>query len=319
MKTGFRMNRLALLLCLVLLFTSVFALSSFADKAKEEKLTLVETREVDAPKLSYHTIRYYGGFVTRWFGSFTEYVYDQPLVDGAEDSNVILRAESPSPMYEASLILGCLLAYLLGSFNFAAFISKRKFKDDVRNHGSGNAGMTNMLRTYGKKAALFTLLGDVGKAVIAVFIGLLLVGDQGGYFAGLLCIFGHAFPIFYRFKGGKGVACTAAVVLVLEPVVFLFLFIVFAGVFLLTKYVSLASIMAMLFYPVILSRFYSVGHADMLGADSALPLHVSLTAILIAVFVIFLHRANIKRLYNRQENKTVLFKKKKKQEIEEKI
>ena len=151
MKTGFRMNRLALLLCLVVLFTSVFALSSFADKAKEEKLTLVETREVDAPKLSYHTIRYYGGFVTRWFGSFTEYVYDQPLVDGAEDSNVILRAESPSPIYEASLILGCLLAYLLGSFNFAAFISKRKFKDDVRNHGSGNAGMTNMLRTYGKR------------------------------------------------------------------------------------------------------------------------------------------------------------------------
>ena len=320
MKNGFRLHRVALLLCLVVLLGSIFQLATFAEKAKEENApVLLETRDVEAPKFSYHSVRYYGGLVTRWFGAFTEYVYDQPLVDGASDSNVVLRAESPSPMYEASLVLACLVAYLLGSFNFAAFISNRKYKDDVRNHGSGNAGMTNMLRTYGKKAALWTLLGDLGKAMIAVFIGLMLVGDQGGYFAGIFCILGHAFPIFYRFKGGKGVACTAAVVLVLEPIVFLFLLLIFAGVFLLTKYVSLASIMAMMFYPVILSRFYSVSHADMLGAGSALPLHVSITSILIACFVIFLHRANIKRLYHRQENKTELFKKKKKQENTEKI
>lgn len=315
-----RMNRfriLSVFLCILMITVSAFSFVSYAENEKEELNYTVQ--ESGAPEFSYHSLRYYGGLVTRMFGSFEKWVFEEPVYEGVEESNVLLRAHSPSGIYEATLFLVCLIAYLLGSFNFATFISARKFKDDVRNHGSGNAGMTNMLRTYGKKAALLTLLGDFGKAALAVLIGILTVGDMGGYFAGLACIFGHAFPIFYRFKGGKGVACTAAVVLMLEPIVFLFLLGIFVVVFLLTKYISLSSIMAMLFYPVILSRFYSVGHRDMLGAEQALPLHVAMISIMIACFVIFLHRSNIKRLYNRQERKTELFKKKKKEENIEKI
>ena len=309
---------LAVFLCMLMVMTCVCSVVSFAETEKEELDYTVE--KTDAPALSYHSLRYYGGFVTRMFGSFEKRVYDKPIYEDIEESNVLLLACSPSAgIYEATLFLVCLIAYLLGSFNFATFISARKFKDDVRNHGSGNAGMTNMLRTYGKKAALLTLLGDFGKAALAVLLGILMVGDMGGYFAGLACIFGHAFPIFYRFKGGKGVACTAAVVLMLEPIVFLFLLGIFVFVFLLTKYISLSSIMAMLFYPVILSRFYSVGHRDMLGAEQALPLHVAMISIMIACFVIFLHRSNIKRLYNREERKTELFKKKKKEQKTENI
>ncbi len=318
MKNLTRFGSVALVLCILLTLVSALGLVSVAEgqDKKDSEINLIEKKEVDAPKLSYHTIRYYGGFVTRMFGTFESYTYDKPLYEDKEGTNTILKADSPSPLYEATLILCCLVAYILGSINFATIISGRKYKDDVRKHGSGNAGMTNMLRTYGKKAALWTLLGDVGKAVIAVLIGILLVGDQGGYFAGIFCIFGHAFPVFYGFKGGKGVACTAGVVLMLEPLVFLFLLIVFVGVFLMTKYISLASIMAMMFYPVLLSRFYAVGHQDLLGASQALPIHVSIISILIACFVIFLHRGNIKRLYHREERKTILFKKKNKENPE---
>ena len=320
MKNMTRFGSVALVLCILLALVSMFGLGSFAQETsnKDREITLIEKKEVAAPELSYHSLRYYGGFVTRVFGIFESYTYDKPLYEDKEGTNVILKADSPSPLYEVTIVLCCLVAYILGSINFATIISGKKYKDDVRKHGSGNAGMTNMLRTYGKKAALWTLLGDIGKAVVAVLVGILLVGDPGGYFAGIFCIFGHAFPIFYGFKGGKGVACTAGVVLMLEPLVFLFMFIVFAGVFLMTKYISLASIMAMMFYPVLLSRFYAVGHQDMLGASQALPIHVSIISILMACFVIFLHRGNIKRLYHREERKTELFKKKKK-ENQEKI
>ena len=316
MKLFHRISALLLILCLCMAI--VPGIASVAAAQNDEEIKLIEKKEVDPPALSYHTLRYYGGLVTRMFGVFESYTYDKPLYEGKEGTNVLLKADSPTPLFETTLILCCLVAYVLGSVNFATVISARKYKDDVRNHGSGNAGMTNMLRTYGKKAALWTLLGDLGKAVISVLIGILLVGDMGGYFAGIFCIFGHAYPIFYGFKGGKGVACTAGVLLVLEPLVFLFTFLIFVGVFLLTKYISLASIMAMMFFPVLLARFYAVGHQDMLGASQALPIHVSVISILIACFVIFLHRGNIKRLYNREERKTVLFKKKNK-ENQEKI
>ena len=308
----------AVLALLMAVLTGVLCHAESAE-SENEQINPPKIEEVKAPELSYHSLRYHGGLVTRMFGKFYTYTYDQPIYADIESSNVVLRPVQPTPFYEATLVLCCLVAYLLGSVNFATIISGRKYKDDVRNHGSGNAGMTNMLRTYGKKAALWTLLGDVGKAIIAVLIGLVLVGDQGGYFAGMFCIFGHAFPLYYGFKGGKGVACTAAVVLMLEPIVFLILLAIFIFVFLLTKYVSLSAIMAMLFYPVLLSRFYQVGHMDLLGVERGLPLHVAIISVLISCFVIFLHRGNIKRLYNREERKTELFKKKKKEQNEEKI
>ena len=316
-----KMRFVAFALCIMMAFAALSGVMCHAAEADTSSTAKAEYEIVEsgAPALSYHNLRYYGGLVTRWFGSFTKAVPVEPLDEDGNEKPILIAYAEDETMYTASLLMVCLVAYLLGSINFATFISGRKYKDDVRNHGSGNAGMTNMLRTYGKKAAAMTLLGDMFKAIVAVLIGVLLVGDQGGYFAGIFCIFGHAYPLYYRFKGGKGVACTAAVVLMLEPLIFLIIFAIFVFVFLLTKYVSLASIMAMLFYPVALSRFYPVTHQDLAIAGNALPVYAAVISILTACFVIFLHRSNIKRLYNKEERKTVLFKKKKKEQKTENI
>ena len=95
--------------------------------------------------------------------------------------------------------------YLLGSLSSAVIVSRALFSDDVRSHGSGNAGMTNMFRTYGKKAGVLTLCGDVLKTVVATLLGYLWLGYIGAYLSGLFCMLGHMFPVFYKFRGGKGV------------------------------------------------------------------------------------------------------------------
>lgn len=100
-------------------------------------------------------------------------------------------------------------AYLLGSLNFAIIVSKKLYGKDIRKYGSHNAGMTNMFRTFGKKAGFLTLAGDADKALVSVLLGRLLLGEDGAYLAGLFCILGHIAPAYYRFKGGKGVVVTA--------------------------------------------------------------------------------------------------------------
>lgn len=221
------------------------------------------------------------------------------------------------PILFAVLAIICIaVPYLLGSLNFAIIISKLRYGQDIRNYGSGNAGMTNMLRTYGKGAAAVTLLCDMLKAVVSVTLGSALLGLAfGGYMAGFFCMLGHMFPIFYKFKGGKGVASTAAMILVLNPPVFLILFIVFAIIVLGTKYVSLASIMSVLLFPVFLHRVDTITtewyqmNGTMWGPDV-------LFAVLIAVTVVFMHRSNIKRLLDGTESKISLGKKKDKEDGE---
>ena len=203
----------------------------------------------------------------------------------------------------ALLILAFLVpiaaGYFLGSLNFSLIISKKKFGEDVRDHGSGNAGTTNMLRTYGKTAAVMTLLGDFMKAVVSVLIGTACFGMMTAHLAGLACIVGHAFPIYYHFKGGKGVACAAGMILAISPVTFLILLLFFAIIVGWTKYVSLGSIMCMLLYPVILDSVESYKGPW------------TLVAIACTALVIWLHRENIKRLREGKENKISLGKKKK--------
>ncbi|MCL2517331.1 MAG: glycerol-3-phosphate 1-O-acyltransferase PlsY [Oscillospiraceae bacterium] len=189
-------------------------------------------------------------------------------------------------------VIGAVIAYLLGSVNFGIIISKTKFKDDIRKHGSGNAGMTNMMRTYGKVAAGMTLFGDCMKAIIAVIIGTMLNGDMGGYVAGLFCIVGHVYPVYFKFKGGKGVATAAAMLLLLNPIVFAILLIIFVIIVGFTKYLSLGSVMCMIVYPLILNRF--------MGEPNYI---ITIISLLISVFIIFLHRENIKRLLAGTENK----------------
>ncbi len=194
------------------------------------------------------------------------------------------------------LILCGVSGYLSGSFNFALIISRWIKKDDIRKYGSGNAGMTNMLRTYGKGAALGTLLGDAGKAALAALLGILICGDIGKYVAGLFCIIGHVFPLYFKFKGGKGVVTSYVMMLFLNPLVFLIVFIFFVAVVAITKYLSLGSIMAMLVYPLLLYRM-TPGGLDIIRLSVAL---------FISLFVIFLHRTNIGRLLNRTESKFTL-------------
>lgn len=187
-------------------------------------------------------------------------------------------------------LLCMVIPYLIGSINPAIIISKEFRHDDVRKHGSGNAGTTNMLRTYGKRLALYTFLADLFKAALATVFGILLLGAFGGALAGFFVVFGHMFPVYYRFQGGKGVACMAMVMLVVDPISFLFELGIFLIIVIGTRFVSLASVMCALLYPIILNAF--------LG-----PCPYVVMAIAAAVFITFMHRENLKRLWNNKESK----------------
>lgn len=208
-----------------------------------------------------------------------------------------------------------IVGYLSGSLNFAVIISKLYYRDDIRNRGSKNAGMTNMLRAYGKLPAALTALGDIAKTAAAVLAGALILGRHntvffvrtgdeaaayagyaGMYVGGLAAIVGHAFPLYYGFKGGKGVLAAFVTVLFTEPLVALICLMFFVTVVAVTKYVSLGSIMSVIVYPLILYRMAGPGLFNLI-------------AIFIMLFIVFLHRANILRLVNGKENK-ISFKRK---------
>ena len=208
-----------------------------------------------------------------------------------------------------------IIGYLLGSLNFGVIISKAFYRDDVRKYGSGGAGATNMLRTYGRLPAAMTFLGDGLKTVIAVFIGALFLGMHttafeyesvvywgfaGTYIGGMASVIGHAFPVYYGFKGGKCVASTFFMVLCTEPLVALICLMFFIAIVWVTKFISVGSIMCVTVYPLILNRWTGIG------------LH-NLVAIVVMLFVIYLHRANIMRLINGRENKLSFGKKKEKE------
>ena len=208
-----------------------------------------------------------------------------------------------SSFARAALLFGgallCIFVpYLLGSINPAVIISKCFYHDDIRNHGSGNAGSTNMLRTYGKGAGAATLLCDLAKAAASFWFGFFLLGINGASIAGFFVVFGHMYPIFYRFRGGKGVACLAMVALCTSPITFAILLGIWLIVALGTRFVSLASIMSALLYPLILRAFTGSGA----GLSVAM-------AVLSAVFVVLRHKENIKRLYHGKEPKLQLSRK----------
>lgn len=187
------------------------------------------------------------------------------------------------------------LGYVLGSLNGASIISKYMYNDDIRKYGSKNAGATNMMRTYGFKGGMLTSLIDILKTVIAVGAGYFLCSVLLPYLAGLFCLIGHAFPLFFGFKGGKGVIVTATTVAVTSWPTFLVLVILWGLILAFTKYVSVASMVSALMYPFILSRI-----ARMFGQK---PDFGAVVAFVMACMVIFLHRSNIGRLKNGTENK----------------
>jgi len=212
-------------------------------------------------------------------------------------------------------ILLCMgVPYLLGSVNFALVISKVFYHEDIRNFGSGNAGMTNMLRTYGKAAAAGTLFCDMLKASLAVLFGYLIFAQPaegtavfpGGYLAGFFCVLGHIFPVFFKFKGGKGVATVAAMVLTLNPLCFVILLAIFVLIVLGTKFVSLGSVIGCMLYPIFA---YNLADFNLFyPGDRGFPVLISFA---VAATVVFMHRENLKRLKNGTERKISLTKKSK--------
>ena len=219
--------------------------------------------------------------------------------------NGIIGYDSHIALFILGIVLSVVVPYLLGSLNFAVIISKKRYRDDVRSHGSGNAGATNMLRTHGKSAAALTLLGDLLKAVVSVlFVLFLMPGDGFAYIAGLCCMLGHAFPLYYNFKGGKGVVVAAGTMLVLNPVVFLICVIVWMLIILLTKYVSLGAIIAAVLFPLL--NFFLYVKDYFMTADYIVPysfLIKSIFSVLMGVLIVWLHRENIVRLAKGTENK----------------
>ena len=201
-------------------------------------------------------------------------------------------------MMAVSVVIG----YLLGSINFGVVVSKGLYHEDVRTKGSGNAGTTNILRTYGKKAAALTLAGDMTKGAVAVWLchwgvaaltGADVNGVYAGYLAAIGAVCGHLWPIWFGFKGGKGIAVAAGAILASEPVVLLALLVVFFAIALATRIVSLASVTVAILYP-ILTLFWSWYTQRSL-------LFTGVCTVLMAVLVVWMHRANIQRLLNGTE------------------
>lgn len=197
----------------------------------------------------------------------------------------------------AMYLLAGLAAYLLGSLNFGVILSWF-LRDDIRRHGSGNAGATNTLRTYGKKAALAVLLGDLLKGTAAVWLGLFLTGHSlGGWSTSLLVVLGHIFPVFFGFRGGKGVATAAGAILILNPWVLFGMLTIFIIVVALTRYVSLASLMAAGAYPILVTIY---------GIWTKKPSESVILATTMALgtagLVTWMHRENIFRLLAGTEN-----------------
>lgn len=192
-----------------------------------------------------------------------------------------------------------IFSYLVGSLNGAKIVSKYIYHDDVSLHGSKNAGMTNMARVYGRKGAVLTTLIDMLKTVLCVFVGCLL-GNVSflPYVAGLCCMIGHSFPVFFKFKGGKGILVGASVMLCTSIPTFVISLTIFGIIVAFTKYVSLGSIMASLMYPFVLNRMNAIFYNYPLNFQFA-----EMFAFVMACVTIFLHRENIKRLSKGTENK----------------
>lgn len=239
------------------------------------------------------------------------------------------------------LVMSAVIAYLLGSINFAIVVTKFLTKSDIREYGSGNAGATNVLRSQGKGAAVLTTIGDLGKSMLSVWIGGWLIThmnaeafDQfiyqahnitapvedlvangyaykeqirliGNYVAGLFCILGHLYPLYFGFRGGKGVMATLGMMLVLDWRVALISLGMFIVVVAIGRMVSLGSIMAGI--TMVICTFLFRAFVD--DYPWSVVWLCTIMALIIVVMLIFKHLPNIKRILNGTENKVNFHKK----------
>ena len=204
----------------------------------------------------------------------------------------------------ATYIIILIIAYAIGSINFSVIISRKMAGFDVREKGSGNAGATNVLRTVGKKAAILTLICDVLKGVVAILIALIAGKivknvDQAVLvqIAGIAVVIGHTFPIFFEFKGGKGVATALGVLLMINWQIGLICLVFALVIMALSRIVSLGSIGAAILFPVLVLFIHT---NYIVEAKSSKYLFFS---VILALIVIFNHRENIRKLADGTENK----------------
>ena len=204
----------------------------------------------------------------------------------------------------ATYIIIAIIAYAIGSINFSVLISKKMAGFDVREKGSGNAGSTNMLRSVGKKAAALTLLCDILKGVVAILIALIagkIVKNVDRavlvQIAGILVVVGHTFPIFFEFKGGKGVATSLGVIMMINWKIGLICLVFALAIMAFSRMVSMGSVGAAILFPV-LTLFINTNFIV-----QASGMKYFIFSVILAAIVIFNHRANIKRIASGTENK----------------
>jgi glycerol-3-phosphate acyltransferase PlsY len=202
----------------------------------------------------------------------------------------------------------------MGSISVSVILSKCLFKGDVRERGSGNAGATNMARVYGAKGGILVLLGDFLKAIIACAVVLLIAKDEYTEVCimttGIACILGHAFPVFFNFKGGKGVTVGAAIALIIDWKILVFIVIVFFVTFAFTHIVSISSILGAIGLTFSVLGFYVLNVCGVgAGYFANFTTYRLILGVVASVISIWLHRANILRLLKGEE-KVFTFKKK---------
>ena len=209
-------------------------------------------------------------------------------------------------------ILIAIIAYAIGSINFSVILSKKMAGFDVREKGSGNAGTTNMLRSVGKKAAALTLVCDILKGVVAVLIAIFLGNIINGInkelllqIAGIAVVLGHTFPIFFGFKGGKGVATSLGILLISNWQIGLICLVFALVLMVLTKMVSVGSCAAAVLFPV-LTLFINDNYTVLTEGKNGSSYFIY--SVILAIIVLYNHRSNIKRIFNGTEIK-ISFKK----------
>lgn len=204
------------------------------------------------------------------------------------------------PVLAAALLLlgAATVCYIPGGVNGAIVASHVFYGEDIRNFGSGNAGLTNFYRIYGARYVWCVILIDMGKAAVSVALGSWIFGPEGAlfgkYFAGFFCIIGHMFPFLYRFKGGKGILCSGMTLILLDWRIALAGWGVFALMWLATKYVSLGSVCAAISLPIMTWVVFR---------DERDFTYIFIFSLLMAALVLWAHRGNIKRLLTGTENK----------------
>ena len=219
--------------------------------------------------------------------------------------NYVLDSAHVSGGWLALAAVGiAVLAYFLGCFNGAVVVSRYILRDDVRNHGSGNAGLTNFYRTFGGPLTLVVILSDAVKAVVAVLFAMWIAGaispqliTLSKYWAGMFCLLGHMFPVTFQFRGGKGILSGGTIALMIDWRVALVVWGGFLILAILTRYVSLGSCWAGASFPFATWFVYHNVVITVLGA-------------VIGLLILYMHRGNIKRLLTGTENKFSLHKKK---------